>query len=148
MPTPQEILEQQVRVSELFHIYGELLSDRQRTFIHLYYDENLSLSEIATQHGISRQAVHDAIKHGRKALSRYEESLHLREMNYGKPSGAQDSHRQANVRAILAEMEISIHELSGNHQTRLLAQIASLRDLLEPRLAPIGTDSETREEAA
>lgn len=131
MPTPQEILDSQVEISELFHIYGNLLSDRQRTFIQLYYDENLSLSEIAAQHDISRQAVHDAIKHGRKALFRYESNLHLLEMKANKRFGSEDSEWKAKVGMILEEMENSIQEEGTAAKGRLLAQVASLRDLVD-----------------
>ena len=147
MLTPQEILDSQVEISELFHIYGSLLSDRQRTFIQLYYDENLSLSEIATQHDISRQAVHDAIKHGRKALFRYESTLHLLEMKANRRFGSEDSEWKAKVGTILEEMENSIQEEGTTAKGRLLAQVASLRDLVDiPRSRP-QDDSRDEEEA-
>jgi len=135
MPTPQEILDSQVEISELFHIYGDLLSDRQRTFIRLYYDENLSLSEIASQHEISRQAVHDAIKHGRRALSRYESTLRLREARNSQRGKPSDSEWKMKVELILEEMEKSLLEEGKDTRSRVLAQIASLRDLadLPPR---------------
>ena len=62
-------------VNLLYDFYGQLLSERQRQVMNLYYEENLSLSEIAEEFGISRQAVHDALKNGEKALKGYEEKL-------------------------------------------------------------------------
>ena len=130
MATPQEILENQISISELFHIYGELLSNRQRNFIRLYYDDNLSLSEIAAQHEISRQAVHDAIKHGRKALTRYEETLHLRDIKKTQGTSAGNPDWNSKLEMILEEMEKAIHEEAADIRGRLLAQIASIRDLI------------------
>lgn len=43
----------------------------------MYYDENLSLSEIAEQEGISRSAVHDSLKSARRKLEEYESHLHI-----------------------------------------------------------------------
>ena len=130
MATPQEILENQINISELFHIYGELLSNRQRNFIRLYYDDNLSLSEIAAQHEISRQAVHDAIKHGRKALTRYEETLHLRDIKKTQGTSAGNPDWNSKLEMILEEMEKAIHEEAADIRGRLLAQIAPIRDLI------------------
>lgn len=128
----QEVLANQVHVSELFHIYGELLSERQRVFIELYYDENLSLSEIAERFQISRQAVHDAIKHGRLALDKYEATLHLLQITRrsGGPQGQPGWRKKAET--ILDEMEKSIGDGTVNLKGRLLAQIASLREILSP----------------
>jgi predicted DNA-binding protein YlxM (UPF0122 family) len=148
MPTPQELLNTQVEVSELFHIYGELLSDRQKAFIKLYYDENLSLSEIAAQHDISRQAVHDAIKHGRKALYRYEETLHLHEMKNSGSVGGRDKDWKRKIETILGEMENVLNESGDLARGRLRAQIASLRDLLEVRGKTSSRDEKEEEEAA
>ncbi|MBR1423451.1 MAG: YlxM family DNA-binding protein [Ruminococcus sp.] len=61
----------------LLGIYGPLLTDKQRQIMELYYDDDLSLGEIADDLGISRQGVHDAIKKGSDALDEYEEKLGL-----------------------------------------------------------------------
>lgn len=52
---------QTYRMTMLFDFYGELLTERQREFFDLYYNEDLSLSEIAANTGISRQGVRDVI---------------------------------------------------------------------------------------
>ena len=52
---------QTFRMTMLFDFYGELLTERQKEFYELYYDEDLSLSEIAENYGISRQGVRDVI---------------------------------------------------------------------------------------
>ncbi len=58
-------------------LYGGLLTEKQRTFIHLHFEDDLSFGEIARQHGVSRQAIHDATKHADLALEKYEEQLGL-----------------------------------------------------------------------
>lgn len=57
--------------------YGNLLTRRQQQAVRLYHDENLSLSEIAEEFGISRQAVHDTLKKAELALDHYEQKLGL-----------------------------------------------------------------------
>ncbi len=64
-------------VSLLYDFYGQLLTPRQNEAMRLYHEENYSLSEIAGEFEISRQAVHDAIKNAEKALAEYEEKLGL-----------------------------------------------------------------------
>ena len=71
-----------LRVEKLSHIavlldnYGALLTDRQQEALSLFYEEDLSLAEIAAQMGGSRQAAHDLIHRGEKQLILYEEILH------------------------------------------------------------------------
>ncbi|MDD6311263.1 MAG: YlxM family DNA-binding protein [Firmicutes bacterium] len=65
------------RQSLLYDFYGALLTKRQREVMELYNDENLSLAEIASEFGISRQGVYDALKNGAKALEDYESKLGL-----------------------------------------------------------------------
>jgi predicted DNA-binding protein YlxM (UPF0122 family) len=69
--------EDRARVSLLNDFYGPLLTERQRELVGLYYDQDLSLGEIAAQLGVSRQAVHDLLRRGRRALTDYEERLGL-----------------------------------------------------------------------
>lgn len=66
-----------LEVSLLYDFYGQLLSNRQREVMSLYHEENLSLSEIADEFGISRQGVHDTLKKAEKALQGYEDKLGL-----------------------------------------------------------------------
>ena len=57
--------------------YGELLGARQQAMMELYYDEDLSLAEIAEETGLTRQGVHDQIRRGVKRLAEWEVVLHL-----------------------------------------------------------------------
>lgn len=76
-----EDLQKSVFINELFDIYGELLSKTQQKMIHLYYNLDLSLSEISTQEGISRNAVYDALKKGIESLNLLENKLHILDNN-------------------------------------------------------------------
>ena len=71
------MLQESLEISVLFDFYGPLLTDRQQTFIDLYFNENLSLNEIAHEFGVTKQAVSDGLKKSEKALGRYEEKLGL-----------------------------------------------------------------------
>ncbi len=59
----------------LLDVYGGLLTEKQLEMMQLYYDEDLSLSEIGEQYGISRQGVHDSLKRSEQALDEFEERL-------------------------------------------------------------------------
>ena len=65
------------RMAMLFDFYGKLLTDKQREMLAFYYEQDLSLGEIAEEFQISRQAVHDVIKRSEKILEQYEEKLGL-----------------------------------------------------------------------
>ena len=59
-------MEEKVKISMLCQLYGKLLTKKQFEFIDDYYNNDLSLSEIAENHNITRQAVRDIIKKGEK----------------------------------------------------------------------------------
>lgn len=67
-------MEKNVEVSLLFDFYGELLKPSCRQAIDLYYNEDLSLAEIAAQTGITRQGVRDSIKRSEEKLFELEKS--------------------------------------------------------------------------
>ena len=68
-------MEKKVEISMLWQIYGNLLTEKQYKVIDYYYNQDLSLSEIAENDGITRQAVRDIIKKGERKLFEYEEKL-------------------------------------------------------------------------
>ena len=70
-------MEKIVKQGLLYDFYGALLNDHQRSIYESVVYDNMSLSEIASEHGISRQGVHDLIKRCDKSLEEYENKLHL-----------------------------------------------------------------------
>lgn len=64
-------------MSLLLDFYGQMLTDRQFEMLDLHFNDDLSLSEISQQLGISRQGVHDNIKRGKATLFEYEQKLKL-----------------------------------------------------------------------
>lgn len=67
--------DKRVQISALFDLYGAVLSERQRDVLQLYYNDDLSLAEIAEDTGITRQGVRDAIKKAEKELADWEARL-------------------------------------------------------------------------
>ena len=70
-----------LNIAVLFDFYGEMLTEKQKDVIDLYYNEDLSLAEIAEHEGISRQGVRDNSKRGEAYLLELEEKLRFAE-NY------------------------------------------------------------------
>lgn len=64
-------------ISLLLDFYGQMLTEKQREVAELYYNEDLSLAEIAEHSGITRQGVRDSIKRAENQLLDYEEKLGL-----------------------------------------------------------------------
>ncbi len=59
----------------LLDYYGDLLTQKQRLYCDLYFNQDYSLAEIAEQTGISRQGVHDSLLHAEAALGEFERIL-------------------------------------------------------------------------
>jgi len=66
-----------LRVSLLLDFYGNLLTEKQRDMLRLHHEDDLSLGEIAEQAGVTRAAVHDALKRALVQLENYEARLGL-----------------------------------------------------------------------
>ncbi len=73
----ENMFEKNLQLAELIDVYATLLSERQQRVLDLYYNQDLSLGEIAQDVGISRQGVRDSIKKAEKELSFFESKLHL-----------------------------------------------------------------------
>lgn len=63
--------------NDLFDCYGELLTDKQKEYFIDYYQNNLSLSEMAINYGVSRNAIHKQIKKIIEILENYETKLSI-----------------------------------------------------------------------
>ncbi|ATW28427.1 YlxM family DNA-binding protein [Candidatus Formimonas warabiya] len=71
------MIEKLARMAMLYDFYGKLLTVKQQEIMELFYGDDLSLSEIAQEYGISRQAVYDLLKRTEKILEDYEAKLGL-----------------------------------------------------------------------
>lgn len=70
-------LELNIQMGWLLDFYSSLLTDRQSEVLSLYYNEDLSLAEIAEIFGVSRQNIHDIIGRAGNKLIEYERKLNL-----------------------------------------------------------------------
>lgn len=72
-------MEKKIKISMLCEIYGKLLTEKQLVILNDYYNNDLSLTEIAENNNITRQAVLDNIKKGENKLFEFEEKLSFME---------------------------------------------------------------------
>ena len=106
--TAKDRLARTVRIGQLLALYGPLLTERQREFVRLHHDEDMSLGEIAKDFGISRQAVHDAVRQAEAAMERYETGLGLlakRPAGGGAGETAGDPLPRRNLRQAIKQIE-------------------------------------------
>lgn len=75
------MLDKIFRIGLLFDFYGALLTDKQKQCMEMHYLNDFSLSEIAIEFGVSRQAVHDILRRAEQTLEEYEQKLRLVERN-------------------------------------------------------------------
>lgn len=71
------MFEKNLNISLLLDFYGDILSERQKNMLEMYYNEDCSLSEIAENFSISRQGVRSVLKKGETILVEMEEKLQL-----------------------------------------------------------------------
>ncbi len=104
-------------VNLLMDFYSELLTDKQREAMELYYNDDFSLAEIAEHMDISRQGVRDFIKRGEKQLFEFEEALNL-------------AKRFSNIQHEVMKMEKLISTLSKKDYETLLPQLEKIKNYL------------------
>lgn len=109
-------------MSLLLDYYGSLLTEKQRNAFDLYYNQDLSLAEIAEQEGISRQGVHDTINRTEAALLQMEQAI-----------GCID--RAENIRKAMDMIRVCAEALSSHQDPtvrknaeRILSAVASVKE--------------------
>ncbi|MBQ2932893.1 MAG: YlxM family DNA-binding protein [Clostridia bacterium] len=116
-------MEKNVEISLLFSFYGKMLTDRQADTVELYYNEDLSLSEVGAELGISRQGVRDNLKRAEAILYDTEKRLGLAERFLRIKSKLSDIDR------IIAEIESSPD--SQTLSVNIKKQINSILTIIE-----------------
>ena len=113
----EQRLEERVYLSMLYDFYGALLKENNRRIFEAYFQEDYSISEIAEEMEISRQAVHDAVKRITKQLKGYEEKLGLLERFELQRNEMKRLHE------CLQEMNISETDPRGQEIFQILSKI-------------------------
>lgn len=90
-------LEEKVEISILLEIYGNLLTETQRMYMDLYYNQDYSLSEIGDNENITRQAVRTILVKSKKKLYEYEEKLKFLE-------------KEKRIKALIQKIELAQNE--------------------------------------
>ena len=110
-------MERKVMQTYLYDFYGELLTDHQRDIYEEFVLDDLSLSEIAQEEGISRQGVHDLVKRCDRILEGYEGKLHLLERflntkeKVSKIRALSQNYQDQKESVVMAEIEAISNEI-------------------------------------
>lgn len=108
------MIEKTTRINFLFDFYQSLLTAKQRSYMELYYLDDLSLGEIAEEYEISRQAVYDNIRRTEMMLEEYETKLNLFEKFQKRQQ-------------LILELEEGIQESQSSEQlTEIIEQLKSV----------------------
>ncbi len=113
------MFEKNLEIAYLLDFYGDILPERRRDILDLYYNDDLSLSEIAEQLGITRQGVRECIKKTEAELFFYEEKLGLR--------------RRFTEAAARTETALALCRMGGDSvPARLTEELNALRQVVSP----------------
>ncbi|MBQ9978318.1 MAG: YlxM family DNA-binding protein [Clostridia bacterium] len=107
------MFEKDLRISYLLDFYGDVLTERKKEVLDMYYNEDLSLAEIAEQIGISRQGVRDLIKKAEDELLFLEEKLGLAKKMRALRIHADNMMNIANTEEIPDALRNEIKEISN-----------------------------------
>ena len=106
--------ENNIKISLLLDIYGKLLTEKQHNLLNDYYNNDLSLAEIAENENITRQAVRDNLKKGEKKLFYYEEKLEVMKKNI---------EQEEQIASILSEINTLTEKSSDNEIASVLEDV-------------------------
>lgn len=110
-----------MKVGVLMDFYGQLLTEKQYYALDMYYNQDLSLAEIADENSISRQGARDFIKRGEKQLNEYEKKLGLVK-------------RFNDITAKIAEMNKIIDSLKNDKNSADIEKLKKLSSKLSEEL--------------
>lgn len=113
-------IEKMIEVEILLSCYSQLLTDKQREIISMYYEEDYSLGEISNILNISRQSVFDSLKRSEKSLKDYEKKL-------GMVEKTKNLNRQVDK---LAKQIESLSNIDKDSQNQLQILIEEVRELI------------------
>ena len=116
---------QAYRMAMLYDFYGDLLTDRQKEFYDLYYNEDLSLAEIAENYGITRQGVRDVIVRAEAYLTEIEDKTGLIRRFHTMPSQLREI-----ADCIRQVTDLNDKRLGSDELEVLASRIQSLTDKL------------------
>lgn len=106
-----QIIDKTIEIALLYDFYSHLLTDKQQEMIDLYYNQDLSLGEIAETFQISRQAVYDTIKRTEKILYEYENKLRLIQITNKKTEDCEKLLEQLSILEAKVNADISKSEI-------------------------------------
>lgn len=112
------MLDKTIHLTQLYDWYAPLMTEKQREVFELYYHDNLSLAEIAADHGVSRTAVHDILIRTENQLSRYEEALGL-------------AYRLGQTAALVLQAEAMGNVLAEVSEPQARARIRSMKEIVQ-----------------
>ena len=113
-------MEKFVVITYLFDFYQDLLTEKQSNLLREYYFEDLSLSEMAEQHGISRQSAFDTIKKGEQKLLDYEDKLQL----FAKYQASEQILLQ--IKGLCEELRENLEDESANSVNEVISLVDGL----------------------
>lgn len=113
----ERALAERFKVTRLMDAYGRLLTTRQQRLLRLYYLDDLSLSEIAEQLAVTRQAVYDSLHRSVLELQWLEDTLRL------LGAGVKSARRRRQVADRLDALETAVGRLNGRVERKILVRI-------------------------
>ena len=117
------MFEKNLNISVLLDFYGDILTDRQKDMLDMYYNNDLSLAEIAQNFSISRQGVRSVLKKGETILIEMEEKLNLAS-RFGTVQERSDS-----IASRLSDLNSKINDnFISNEIDLIIKQIKELAD--------------------
>ena len=119
-------IDKMVEIGLLFEQYKELLTDKQKEIVSLYYEENYSLGEISENLNVSRQGVYDTLKRSEKILKDYEAKLGLVKKSKEREKFTQDIYNKV--------VDIKQDLLQNRDCANLIPKLENLEDVCREML--------------